>query len=224
MKAKILLFCMLVVAWAISANSAPITLSNVVGDDVTVSGNVVSINDNLDGRQSMGAHGAEFLVDFTGIASIDISYVLATNDSYNEDWSGGGGLYDLFVMNASQDGFILDDPWVDPATVGDYAGGYVTSDTIFSGYSYAVGGTSWTDGETEFFTGTVSFLAEWFDTSESVFMTLGLKTDYDPLYESWGTYTVGYTHEPVPEPTTMILFGTGIVGLCGTSAVRRKKK
>ena len=46
-----------------------------------------------------------------------------------------------------------------------------------------------------------------------------LKIDYSTLA---GNYTGEEEHNPIPEPTTMLLFGTGLTGLSG-SWLRRKK-
>lgn len=43
-----------------------------------------------------------------------------------------------------------------------------------------------------------------------------------PQNEDWHGFTVGVPGSPVPEPATMLLFGTGIIGLAG--AVRRRRK
>jgi hypothetical protein len=43
----------------------------------------------------------------------------------------------------------------------------------------------------------------------------------DNNFEEWGVASQS-DQQPVPEPTTIILFGTGLLGLAGT--MRRKKK
>ena len=43
-------------------------------------------------------------------------------------------------------------------------------------------------------------------------LDLGSGPDYTPLLES-GTYNIDFRAEPVPEPSTILLFGSGLVGL-----------
>jgi hypothetical protein len=44
-----------------------------------------------------------------------------------------------------------------------------------------------------------------------------------PQNEDWHGFTVGAPGDPVPEPATMMLFGTGIIGLAGVIRRRRKQ-
>ncbi|CAN2040814.1 PEP-CTERM protein-sorting domain-containing protein [Candidatus Magnetomoraceae bacterium gMMP-15] len=59
----------------------------------------------------------------------------------------------------------------------------------------------------------------------------GIYPNGNNLFYNWNPTSLNYdmsetypVSEPVPEPATMLLFGTGLAGLLGTRLIRRKKK
>lgn len=121
----------------------------------------------------------------------------------------GGGLLDIYA-----DLWTWDSKYYDSFFVEVWKG-----DTSF--FSWNWGGNSWTDCEEEFFKGTLSIDLKGFE-KDDFYVTLGLKTKYDQLFSSGGTFSIKYdTATPVPEPATMLLFGTGLAGL---AAVARRRK
>ena len=197
------------------ATAAPITWDMIVGDDVIANGNniVMGVGNNVD-DQSQGFHGGGFIASDSKIAG---TFNVWSYDSY----SSTDGWYDVFVVNINQDGYVFDSPWVDPVTTDTYAGGMLTTDVNLPGTSVAWGGKSWQDNTIESLAGTFSLSLNNYDPTKDVFVSVFWKTDYDELYNSGGCVTVDVA--PVPEPATMLLFGTGLAGLAG-GAIRRRKK
>ncbi len=76
-------------------------------------------------------------------------------------------------------------------------------------------------------------LTDWYwnnTTSEYYYRTMKLNDTihtvtggYDPPDNYIGVFAVNTHYDPVPEPATMLLFGTGLVGLAGVTSRRRKK-
>lgn len=119
----------------------------------------------------------------------------------------GGGVLDVFADLWSWDSEYFDQFYVKISSQGNPK------------FLWEWGGQSWTDRTEEFFQDHL-----FFDLSdllgESVEVVLGMRTKCDRLFPSGGTFDVSYTAAPVPEPTTMLLFGAGLAGL---AAIGRKK-
>ena len=102
----------------------------------------------------------------------------------------------------------------------DFLGTSISIDS--SGYGYWGSGTATLNASDTGFSGSGEF--------HGVILLSGV---YDSISfthtgENWHGFTIGVTGldgpaNPVPEPTTLILFGTGLAGLIGVSRRRKKK-
>jgi hypothetical protein len=146
------------------------------------------------GNQPIGIYGAGFYTETGGY--LDAMMTLFTWDS----WNYQNGFKDHFLFSISHDGFY----WEEKSTqqkIMEY-GGISSIDSLLEKFQYH----------------------SFFHLEPDTYVSFYLETTSDASKPSFGEgrFTfVANTIAPVPEPTTMLLFGTGLVGLAG---VGRKKR
>ena len=151
----------------------------------------------------------------TDVLTTPHSKDLSAGDSYS---------FDLFTIGSTEPEVNIDDwfprnisvslSWTDPDNMLDSVTGTTRGLMLPDLLGFDIGKVEW-DGITDFYFGNGGHF------------TIGLS---DKTFSVPGSTTVVATLDflsdpaPVPEPTTLLLFGTGLAGLAGRSRIRRKKK
>ena len=200
--------------------------SNQTGDLTTQaywdSGDLIigtSTSETLD-EQPLGIYGAGAALpkayNDAGF-HITLDTLFKTWDSYNDSSiAGNTGYWDSFSATITKGNYYWNKSLSDPIN-GDVEqilvlhGGTNFGDAILEEYS-----TPWTQ---------YTFVPT--DTTSEYYLNLVIDTktlpDVDVSFPSWGEFS-NVQVDPIPEPATMLLFGSGLLGLVGLGKARRKKK
>lgn len=192
-----------VINWVSSPDANDVTF----GQTVLTGVNQVNFLENQ--SQPEGIYGAGFSLT-TNAVNVNFDSDLYSWDSYNASTGAGTGYWDAFVVMISDVGYYWDLGLADPITADASTfvwGGDKYGDGNLASYVTAPG-----NGDT--ISASSAGATQWY-----VSFVLDTKTDpySDTSYPSWGSF-----HVDVPEPSTMLLLGAGLIGLSFAGSRKRK--
>lgn len=195
------------ISWVISPDG------NAFAFDLTaVNGlNQVNFAENL--NQPAGIYGAGFTMTGGNSFSMNFDANLQSWDSYTALTGPGTGYWDAFVVTVSTADYYWNLPQADPITP--------------SASTFVWGGTLFGDGLKDTYNcsvGCFTTISLFSATPTTFYVSLVLDTktlpQSDTQYPSWGSFHVSPTISNVPEPSSLLLLGSGLLGL---AAYGRKK-
>ena len=179
--------------------------------------------------QTQGVHGVAVPIAVNGV-SVTFDWNLFTWDSFNAI----DGYYDSFSVTLTKNEPYWDKLFTDPV-VGDAVHSEILD--VTPAFTFLGGAVNEEFGGYDFGNGTLeisSSLPQTFNLVDSgnpigapgnYFVNFVLDTNTNPsadsAFPSWGTYS-GVDVSPVPEPSTLFLLGSGLIGLAAWKAKQRK--
>ncbi len=160
-----------------------------------------------------------------GLSSLDVSLVagldgvefnLNTGESYTFDFLSidlagtGGGLFDISAVLA------FDSPVIESSSA-EGGGGWLTTQNFFG--SFTAGSLTWSDNTPDYFEIDGNYITV--DFLDLTGCAVGQSFIVQAVVTNYGSTNPG---APVPEPATMLLFGTGLVGLAGVARMKKVQK
>ncbi|OQX87286.1 MAG: hypothetical protein B6D55_03785 [Candidatus Omnitrophica bacterium 4484_70.2] len=195
-----------------------------------INGLEVGTNRTGDGEkniQSKQISGAGTLLP-SGYPAFKVSFHFEgyTWDSYSfPDTGYYTGYYDVFAVVLSEEGYYWDLSSTDIHPLEDNSAlilGYDPLDPVPDVTDSYWGGEKFDDGILDKKDQDVTLIFKT-NSLKQYYLTLFLQTRKDEYYPSWGTIS-NVEVAPIPEPGTLLLLGSGLLGLGGLSFRKRKAK